>query len=796
MSGSRDISIQSKLSLGFAFAFGLIIAVALLGLLQTRHVNRAAIELQGGWLLRVERLGEIKRSLAQYKSLATSQIQTTRYRYLVELANSAKVTKSAIDASLQAYAEVVVLPEERRLFSEFMASWLRYGQSLDAVHARLDAGVFASDLQSLAAASATAFEQADAKLDELLAFAKSEAQATVSAVDAAYRTALTLTAALIGIGALCVWGAVSWVRRHVSSPVLRVSEAMRRLTAGDLSVDVSGLHRQDEIGTLARAVEGYRDSLARGRVLAAQSEIERQRLDASEQRYRALVDATAAIVWRAAPDGSTIGTSGWEEVTGQAFEQHCGHGWLEAVHPDDRQRVWANWQDILASGVPKPIDYRIRHRDGDYRWFHGRAASLHNPDGSVREWVGALLDITERHSKAQELEAARKLAEEASQAKSEFLAAMSHEIRTPLNGILGHTDLLLHDEALSPRQRQHAERIQTAGSALLTVVNDILDFSSIEAGKVELDYQPFSAAALIDNAVSIVSTLAEQKKISLRAKLDSALPEWLVGDPDRLRQVLLNLLNNAIKFTTQGSITLAAERLDETGFGCRLRFSVSDTGIGIPRDKQDRLFRQFSQVDGSIRRQFGGTGLGLAISKRIVDLMGGEIGVNSELGQGSTFWFTVTLARAEPEREAAATSQPMNATVRAARILLVEDNEINQEIARSLLESAGHEVEIAGDGAVAVMAVQSKAFDLVLMDVQMPVMDGMTATQHIRALDHPARNLPIIAMTANVLPQQVQAFRAAGMNDHIGKPFKRDALFAVIAHWSGAASGVRSEPVG
>jgi CheY-like chemotaxis protein len=277
-------------------------------------------------------------------------------------------------------------------------------------------------------------------------------------------------------------------------------------------------------------------------------------------------------------------------------------------------------------------------------------------------------------------------------------------------------------------------------------------------------------------------------------QIDGTLPVQLMGDQDRLRQVLLNLLNNAIKFTPQGRVVLAVQQRTASEAGVTLRFSVSDTGIGIPKDKQDRLFQMFSQVDGSIRREFGGTGLGLAISQHLVQHMGGEICVESELGRGSVFWFEVTLPRAELGALPAASSGQIAASTRAARILLVEDTEINQEIARSMLESAGHQVEIVSDGSAAVMRVRAETYDLVLMDVQMPVMDGMTATRHIRALNHPACDVPIVAMTANVLPQQVRSFRDAGMNDHIGKPFRRDELYAAIERWVGAPALTSDEP--
>ena len=400
-------------------------------------------------------------------------------------------------------------------------------------------------------------------------------------------------------------------------------------------------------------------------------------------------------------------------------------------------------------------------------------------DRSLRKLNATLAErVAER---TREAEAAREIAEAASRAKTDFLAAMSHEIRTPLSGILGYTDLLL-EETEPSAVRRCGERIRSAGTTLLTIVNDILDFAKVEAGCIELAEAPFSLSRLAGEASDIVGGTAERKGLALRLHADPGLPDSVVGDADRLRQVLLNLLNNAIKFTRSGAVTLTTRALESEAGLARLRFEVEDTGIGIAPAKRHLLFERFSQVDGSNQREYAGTGLGLAISKRLVELMGGSIGCDSELGRGSVFWFEITLPVAVPV--AVATAAVAASPIVARRLLLVEDVVVNQELACAILERAGHRVQVASGGAEAVAAVQKTRFDLVLMDVQMPVIDGLTATRLIRALDHPASRVPIVAMSANVLPHQVALCREAGMQDHVGKPFKRDDLLAAIERWS------------
>lgn len=396
--------------------------------------------------------------------------------------------------------------------------------------------------------------------------------------------------------------------------------------------------------------------------------------------------------------------------------------------------------------------------------------------------VGFGLAYLAHHGRvAGQLREATRIAEQASEAKTEFLASMSHEIRTPLTGVLGYTGLLL-EEKLSCQQRNFVERLQIAGVALEAIVNDILDFSRIEAGQVVLDVESFSLRALTENVISIVSVSSDKKDLQLRCEVDPALPAAVAGDEPRLRQILLNLLNNAVKFTHAGSVTLRLTRADGSVGGDAIRFEVIDTGIGIAPERQRHLFQRFSQLDTSIQREYGGTGLGLAISRKLAELMGGEIGVNSEQGRGATFWFTVPLPEATVVDQV---SDGENEPAHGARghILLVEDSPQNQDLVCTILAREGHIVDVASDGEEALAAIRTTDYDLVLMDMQMPRMDGVTATRMIRELDSPARTVRIIAMSANVMPGQMQPFIEAGIDDHLAKPFTKSALTSKVSHW-------------
>ena len=449
-----------------------------------------------------------------------------------------------------------------------------------------------------------------------------------------------------------------------------------------------------------------------------------------------------------------------------------------SVHPDDRAAAKLLWEAHLKTGEPFRTEYRMNTSSDREVWAFSAAELLRDEDGRITGVLGVLENITSRKTVEAATALARDLAEAANRAKSEFLANMSHEIRTPLNGVMGVASALART-ALTPAQAEMVGLIETSGQTLEAILADVLDLARIESGRLELKPEPFDLGACLRSAAALFQPGARDKGLAFTLAIDEAAAGAFVGDAVRLRQIVCNLLSNAIKFTSRGEIRLEAV-VNAAG---AVVIAVNDTGIGFGQDVKDRLFERFEQADGSITRRFGGTGLGLAISRALAEAMGGSLEALSAPGVGSCFTLTVALAPfagSLPDRDADGAA--LQAADRAPRVLLAEDHPINRKVVELLFDGTGVELTSVENGAEAVAAASGEAFDLILMDMQMPVMDGLTAIRAIRASEaaggRPAR--PIWALSANALPEHVAASMAAGANGHLSKPVSAEALFTVL----------------
>ncbi|MFH1658968.1 MAG: PAS domain S-box protein [Pseudomonadota bacterium] len=532
-------------------------------------------------------------------------------------------------------------------------------------------------------------------------------------------------------------------------------------------------------------------------------------LESSEKQLRFVLEGSELGFWDwDIAAGKVDRNERWAVMLGYTHSeiQHTVMQWTDFIHPEDRERAWDSIKAVIEGrSNMHQLEYRMLHKDGSIRWILDQASVMQrDADGRPVRMCGTHTDIAARkqdelellqhrhhlqqlvEAQTRELRVAKEAAETANVAKSAFLANMSHEIRTPLNAITGMTHIL-RCSVLTPEQADKINKIENAGSHLLRIINDVLDLSKIEAGKFALEDAPVHLEAMLDNVALLLGQKARDK--GLRFSIETAsIPHHLHGDATRLQQALLNYVANAIKFTEHGHITLRVNEEAQADKTTTLRFEVEDTGIGIAPEALPKLFSAFEQADNSTTRKYGGTGLGLAITRKIAEVMGGTAGVTSTPNQGSTFWFTVVLKKSPHSAEEAAKArlEPVEQTIQrdhvGKRILLAEDEPINREIAQALLEDVGLQIDLAENGREAVEKSRSGNYDVILMDMRMPVLDGLDAAREIRQLlGH--QTPPILAMTANAFAEDKDQCFEAGMDDFISKPVMPEVLYETLLNW-------------
>lgn len=506
---------------------------------------------------------------------------------------------------------------------------------------------------------------------------------------------------------------------------------------------------------------------------------QRNAIRESELYFRSLAETLPQIIWTANPQGEINYTnSQWREYSNSIYPSD----WISFTHPEDREKGQKAWDDSLSSGSAFEVDLRLRNKTGSYRWFLLRAVATRDKQGKILNWCGSATDIEERKIQAKELSDAKQEAERANATKSAFLANMSHEIRTPLGAILGFTDLLRDPNTTDEERAGYLDIISRNGKALTRVIDDILDLSKVEAGHMEIEQKSFSLPDLLSEISSLFSETVKAKRLYLSLAIDSNVPNQVVSDSARLRQILINIIGNAVKFTAQGGIKVKVEANQIAQDRSTIIISVSDTGPGLLRSQQKKLFQPFTQADNTTTRRYGGTGLGLALSRRLAQAMGGNIAISEcKLRRGCTFQITIAVGHNELESRLSTGSshavQEAAGVLSGAKVLLVEDALDNQILIKRILTKKGASVDVANNGLEGVEKALAGNYSIVLMDIQMPVMDGYEAIRKLRSLGYHGT---VFALTAHAMAEERKKTKAAGYDGHLTKPLDTDALVNTI----------------
>lgn len=512
-------------------------------------------------------------------------------------------------------------------------------------------------------------------------------------------------------------------------------------------------------------------------------------IEENNERYNTISKATNDILWDwnlVTDKVSWTGQGLKSYLPDNTNEKDIPHNfWVSGLHNEEKKEIVDSLQIVIATGGNSwQSDHRFLRKDGTYAYMHTRGYITTNEFKKPVRMIGSMQDITERKNAELEIIKAKLEAEDARKTQEQFLANMSHEIRTPMNGIIGMAQLIAGTN-LSEEQKEYVDTIKESASNLLVIINDILDVTKIVAGKLLIEAVDYVFKDVVKNSIKITQFKAEAKGVLLTSDIDKRIHPVLIGDPVRLNQILINLIGNAIKFTEKGEVKVKVEMLEDDDTNVKLKFAIEDTGIGIPEDKLDSIFESFTQASSATTRKYGGTGLGLTITKQLIELQGGSISVTSKPGVGSTFSFALTFKKGvveTPVIKAVSETNKLSHPFSDVQILLVEDNLINQKVASYTLTKQGAVVEIANHGKEAIIMLEKKKYDIILMDIQMPEMDGFETTQYIRnSVKESINKTPIIAMTASALVSEKTKCLESGMNDYISKPFQAKELYEKIA---------------